>query len=429
MLISPVPCNVEIEKYILGCMFLEKDCHSYLPDMSADDFADENNKALYGAINNLWLKKQPVDIIGISQSNPNLMAYAANISAEVPTTAAMSSHFDTLKQYTYRRIVIKSANNVRDMALNGVYDNVNDLKNDVLAAMSIGNDVAKSKKHDMASLIMKTYEEIERRYKDKHEGRLYYGYPELDRHTAGLHKRELSIIAARPSQGKSALALQILYNLAKRGNHCLLVSREMSDTQMCERLMSNVSMINSQRIRFAKTMTESDWYELSQAAGIISELPLYINDFAISVQEIRSFCRELKDKNCLDVLAVDYLQLCKTKIKTQSREREVAEMSWEFKQMANEFNIPVIVLSQLNRAATADKEPTLNTLRESGAIEQDADVVMFIHQEEEDKKKDILDVKIIISKQRSGPTGAVTLKYIKPNFRFAEVANENTNLT
>jgi replicative DNA helicase len=417
---KPLPCNSEIEKYILGCLMTEKQCCDFIPSLSEVDFFDQQLKAYFNRAKDLYLKHEPVDLISLSNGDVTAMEYLMNVAGTIVTTESMGYHMGKLKELSLKRELIRRAGEIQEMLHTTGYDSLEDLKNDVLCKMDVDVYDSKKKDYTISGIIERSMLDIENRYKNENEEKLYTGFSQLDKITAGLHAPEMTIIAARPGIGKTAFVVQVLKKISSRDNNCVLFSREMGQGQIGERLIANESGIDSQKIRFAKGLTDDEWGKMARAIGPLSEMTLMINDDAVNVQEIRAFCRQLKNKGKLDLIAVDYLQLCKTLKKTQSREREVAEMSWEFKMMAKEFNVPVLVLSQLSREGTkAGKEPQLHDLRDSGAIEQDADNVIFLHVPDgTDETQETFDIAVIIAKQRQGPTGKIYLKYCKKNFRF-----------
>lgn len=260
------------------------------------------------------------------------------------------------------------------------------------------------------------------------------GITDLDRYTGGLHKGEVTIIAARPSIGKTALAVQIALQVAKKEKVVQVFSREMSQVQLGTRLIANQGKVDGQRMRTGHIRDE-DWIEIVKAEAALSNLPLYINDEASTMPDIRAVCAEKKHKG-LDLVIIDYMQLIEPHKRSDTREREVAEISRAIKKLTLEFEIPIIALSQLNRS-TANKRPTLDTLRESGAIEQDADNVILLHKPDE---KDVPDedlqlyrtlksagrdyVEVIIGKQRNGPTGMFTMSYNPRHMEFIGIRRD-----
>lgn len=343
-----LPSNIEVEKYILGCLMIDK--ADYIGKLNEADFHNSTCRDIYKAIKHLSDKKQIIDIISISdllsKKYENSLEIAIDIERHVPTTASFEAHLKDLKGYTLRREIINRAYEVQEMVYASEFESPIDLKNNVLQKLDIDIYEPKKNNFDIKNIVVECFNNIEKRRTNKDEEKLYTGFYDLDKLTAGLHPEEMTIIAARPGIGKTAFVLQLQLNLAAKGTHCLMFSREMSTSQIGERLISNMSGVDSQSIRFAKNLTDKEWEKMGLASGEVYELPIVINDEAVNVQEMRACCRELKSKGKLDVVVIDYLQLCRTLKKTQTREREIAEISWELKLMSKEFKVPVIVLSQ-----------------------------------------------------------------------------------
>jgi replicative DNA helicase len=267
---------------------------------------------------------------------------------------------------------------------------------------------------------------MEQEYRSKEDSKYLTGFHDMDKLTAGLHPEELTIIAARPGVGKTAFALNLISNMAAKGIKSVFISREMSQIQLTKRLIANITPIDGNKLRICKLLTDEDWAKIGDAAGEIGDWDLIINDELATVQEIRTYCRELKNKGKLDMLVVDYLQLCRSSGKHESRRQEIEEISRQFKEMSMEFEVPVIVLSQLSRDnAKNGRVPELHDLRESGSIEQDADNVIFLHvPKDTDQTQDIFDLQVIIGKQRNGPTGYIFLKYFKKTFKLCNIERQ-----
>ena len=410
------PNSQEIEKCVLGCLLIDKQDH--VLKLTEDDFYNPKHREIYKKIYSLFEQKELIDIVTVAVTNSGL-DYMIELTNTVPTSEGIEQYISSLKTYTMKRKLLNATYEVQN-SLSSDYVNAMDLKNDILAKFDVDVYEQKKDKYDISNIMLESMSNIETRFNSKNESKLFTGFTEMDKLTAGLHKQELTILAARPGIGKTAFALQLMRQVAKRGNGCVLFSREMSKGQLGERLISSLSRIDSNKIRFSKTLTNDDWGKIASSVSELSEMSIEINDKATTVQEIRSYMRELKSKNKLDIAIVDYLQLCKTMKKTQTREREVAEMSWELKMMTSEFDIPIIVLSQLSRTGTQEKrEPILSDLRDSGAIEQDASNVIFLHiPSDTDETLDLFDIKVIIAKQRNGPTGNLWLQYCKKNYCF-----------
>lgn len=424
------PQNAEAEAAILGSCLLEKDVlHEIIKYINPEDFYRENHKEIFEAIIELYSRHDPVDVITVGErlslrgtlDSVGGLEYLTKIVNDVPTTANYKYYAEIIKNMSVRRQIIKACHESIEAAYNGDFENSIDLKNMAMQKLDISViKEDKSRKSSLADILANCVEDIENQYRVKIDDKLYFGFSDLDRVTAGLHPEELTIIAARPGVGKTAFAIQLMLNLAYKENSCLLVSREMSTLQIGKRILSNYSGVNGQKLRFCKSLNDEDWIKLTQTVCEIGKLPIEISDSLTSIQEIRSYCRELRNKGRLDVLFIDYLGLLKTLKRCDSRRAEIEDISRQCKELSMEFGIPVVVLCQLNRANERDcREPKLIDLRESGSIEQDADNVLFLHvPKDTDERQLSFDIKVIISKQRNGPVGYIYLKYYRSNFTF-----------
>jgi len=418
-----LPNNQDIEKSVLGCLLMGK--QDYVIKLSELDFMGETNRTIYKAIRKLYDKKEAIDIITVSDAigTENALEIVTGLNDYVATPENIEYYISKLKTYTMRREVIKAALKVKEMAEGDKYETAIELKNDVLQAFDIEVYDGNKEDNSLRAIILKALDDIEQNYKAKHEDKLFTGFYDLDKLTAGLHPEELTIIAARPGVGKTAFAIQLMLNLAKKGNKCLFVSREMSQIQIAKRILSNLAVVDGQRLRLCKYLTDEDWEKIGITTGEIFELPIELNEKLATIQEIRAYCRELKNKNSIDLLIVDYLQLCRSLKKTENRRQEIEDISRQLKEISLEFSIPVIALSQLSRESVGEKEPDLHHLRESGAIEQDADNVIFLHvPKDTDETQDCFDIKVLLKKQRNGPTGYLYLKYYRRVFKLCNIA-------
>jgi len=426
------PQSIESEQSILGALLLDKEILSYIfSDLKASDFYREDHQEIFEACFQLFGRKMPVDLITLADqlkdrgtiNNVGGIQYLASLIDSVPTTANTKYYVEIVKRNSVSRDIIKSCNSIINMVYEKQFENSVDLKNTAMQMLDVPISDDRQRKTKILDILSECLTDIENQYKVKIDDNLYTGFSDLDRVTAGFHPEELTIVAARPGVGKTAFAIQLMLNLSKK-NHCLLVSREMSTLQIGKRILSNYSGVNGQKLRFCKSLTDTDWEKLGKAAGHIAELPIEINDQLTTIEEIRSYCRELRNKDRLDVLFIDYLGLIRTLKKCSSRREEIEDISRRCKEITLEFNIPVIVLCQLNRENAKDgREPRLFDLRESGAIEQDADNVIFLHvPQDTDETLNAFNIKVIISKQRNGPTGYVYLRYYKSTFRFCRKA-------
>lgn len=422
MISQQPPNNPELEQYILGCLILDRQDSIY--KLREDDFYNNTNVLIFKVIKFLSDKGKQIDLISVSdilgKKLDDALTIVSGVLDKVATTANFDSHLDDLKVYSMKRAILKKSYELQELAFTSEHGTAIDLKNDALQKLSdIETLQTKKKLGDIQSIVLDALNDIEERYNAKDEEKMFTGFYDLDRLIAGLHKEEITILAARPGVGKTAFALQLMIQLAKKGNHSLLISREMSTMQLAKRLLSNIGKIDGNKLRLCKTLTDDDWQKIGIAQGILTDLPIEINDTISTVQEIRAYCRELKGKGKLDLLIIDYLGLLKSIKKAESKRIEIEDISRQLKEMSMEFNIPVVVLCQMSREAVKEGEPQLHHLRESGAIEQDADNVLFLHvPKDTDESKDTFDIKVIVAKQRNGSTGHIYLSYVRKMFTF-----------
>jgi len=433
------PQNIEAEQSVLGSALLDSDI---IPDilsiLNSRDFYKPEHQEIFDIIYELHNGNKPVDIITVSEQLKlqNIFDtiggydYLAYISSNVPTTANAKHYSRIVEEKSIRRQLIKKSSEIQEKAYEQDYDNTVDLKNDALEIIS-GIDINDQKKNRS---MKKASEELDgdierkRNQDNGNEEKYFTGLTDYDYWLDGLHEQEFTIIGARPAVGKTAFGLQIARNLVKKGLHIPFISLEMSDKQLLARLISSESKINSHKLRKPKLMTEDEYKLYKQTLIYINSLPLQIEEFKY-IQEIRAYCRQLKSKNKLDALFVDYIQLMLTMKKTDNRNGELGDISRNLKSLSKEFNIPVVALAQLNRATEKEnREPRLSDLRECGDIEQDADNVIFLHKESDsDDMAEIQKRKAIIAKQRNGATGYFPLMFEGRTFNFYSIAKEDKN--
>jgi replicative DNA helicase len=336
----------------------------------------------------------------------------------VTTTENVEHYIEQLQKYRIRRQAIKAAEQIKLIATQNEVDDVSDFKSELITLLDFDIGKENKKSESLYNLTTKLLDQLDTEAKEKNDGKLLYGLQELDIITAGLHKAELNIVAARPGIGKTAFALQVMLNLARRGTKCLFVSGEMANMQIVRRIMSNITMVDGNKIRQPKNLQDNDWQKIAADLDLMASLPVEVTDSLLNVQDIRAYCKELKSKNKLDCLVIDYVGLMQTAKKCESRRLEIEDISRQFKKMTIELDIPIILLSQLSREAVKGR-PELHHLRESGSIEQDADNVLFLHvPSDTDEKQDNFDIEVIVAKQRNGPTGFVKLQYYRKIFKF-----------
>ena len=298
--------------------------------------------------------------------------------------------------------------------------------------MDLTQNNSKNSYSSIKDVLISTFDELEKLFNQKGKiSGITTGFSGIDRMTSGLHNSDLLILAARPAMGKSAFAINIATSVAKSGVPVAIFNLEMSKEQVVNRILASEAMVDSNKLRTGQ-LDDNDWMKLASTSGILSDTPIYIDDTpGISIMEIRTKCRKLKMEKNIGLVVIDYLQLITASgKKNSSREQEISEISRSLKILAKELNIPVIALSQLSRSAEKrqdDKRPMLSDLRESGAIEQDADIVMFIYREDyynpETPEKNVAE--IIFAKHRGGSTGTVKLKWLGNYTKFLDIAPDD----
>lgn len=431
------PNDIEAEQAILGSMLTDKDAViSAIEILKEDDFYREDNKAIYSAILNLYNRAEPIDIITV-KSELSLMGklegvggleYLAELPEKVPTTANVDRYIKIVEEKSILRNLIKTSNELITLG----YDNTEEVDTIIdVAEKKIFNLMQNRNQKGytpIKDVLVDTFAQLEQLYNQKqHVTGVPTGFADLDYKTAGLHKSDLVLIAARPAMGKSAFAINIATSAAVKSKVPVVIfSLEMSKEQIVNRILCSEAMVDSNKIRTGK-VEEDDWVKLAGALGPLSEAEIYIDDTpGISITEIRAKCRKLKLEKNIGLVVIDYLQLVQgTGKRSNSREQEISEISRSLKILAKEIDVPVIALSQLSRAAEQrpDHRPMLSDLRESGAIEQDADIVMFLYRDDyynqDSEKKNIAEV--IVAKHRSGSTGTVELLWLSNFTKFANI--------
>ena len=432
------PHDIEAEQAVIGSMLTDKDAIMVAVEvLKEDDFYREDNKQIYSAILNLYNRAEPVDIITLKRELESMkqleavggLEYIAELPDKVPTTANVEQYIKIVEEKSALRALIKTANELITLG----YDQTQEIE-DILdtAEHKIFNVIQNRNQKGYSSIkdiLVDSFTQLEQLYNQKqHITGVPTGFADLDFITAGLHPSDLVIVAARPAMGKSAFALNIATNAAVKAKvPAVLFSLEMSKEQMVNRILCSEAMVDSNKVRTGK-IDDDDWIKLADTMGDLSEAPIYIDDTpGISINEIRAKCRKLKLERNIGLVVIDYLQLVQgsSKRASGSREQEISEISRSLKILAKEINVPVIALSQLSRAPEQrpDHRPMLSDLRESGAIEQDADIVMFLYRDdyynEDSEDKGLAEV--IVAKHRAGSTGTVKLVWLGNYTKFANM--------
>ena len=431
------PHDIEAEQAVIGSMLTDKDSViSAVEVLKEEDFYREDNKVIYSAIMNLYNRGEPIDIITLKAELVSLgkfeavggLEYLAELPEKVTTTANVEKYIKIVEEKSMLRTLIKTANELIVLG----YDQTQEVEDIMdVAEKKIFNVMQRKNQKgysSMKDILVESFTQLEELYNRKqHITGVPTGFADLDYKTAGLHNSDLILVAARPAMGKSAFALNIASNAAVRANVPVAIfSLEMSKEQMGNRILCSEAMVDSNKVRTGK-IEDEDWAKLAMASGELSESQIFIDDTpGISIMEIRAKCRKMKLEKNIGLVVIDYLQLVQgSSKKGGSREQEISEISRSLKILAKEINVPVIALSQLSRAPEQrpDHRPMLSDLRESGAIEQDADIVMFLYRDdyynEESEKKNIAEV--IIAKHRAGSTGTVELLWLGNYTKFANI--------
>ena len=432
------PHDIEAEQAIIGSMLTDRDAViSAIEVLKPDDFYREDNKTIYEAILNLYNRSEPIDIITVRAElesmgrldNVGGLEYLAELPEKVPTTANAMKYIKIVEEKATLRNLIKTANEIIELGYNPTEDVDDIMEGAEKKIFNIMQDKDQKGYSPLKDVLVESFTKLEELYNRKqHITGVPSGFTDLDYRTAGFHGSELILIAARPAMGKTAFALNIATNAALRANVPVAVfSLEMSKEQLVNRILCSESMVDSNKVRTGK-LDEEDWTKLAETIGPLSEAEMYIDDTpGINIMEIRAKCRKLKIEKNIGLVVIDYLQLIQgTNKRNGSREQEISEISRSLKILAKELDVPVIALSQLSRAAEQrpDHRPMLSDLRESGAIEQDADIVMFLYRDdyynEDSEKKNIAEV--IIAKHRGGSTGTVELLWLGNYTKFVNIA-------
>ena len=428
------PHSEEAEKSVLGSMLMDRDAIVEAEDILVkDDFYQRQYGILFEAMVELYQEGRPVDLITLQDKLKEKDVPEALINLDffrelveiVPTSANIRQYAQIVHDKATLRALIKVTEDIGNECYLGKEDThaiLEKTEKDIFGLLQNRNRM--SDFVPIQDIVLNSLNAIEEASKMK--GRvtgIATGFTELDYKLTGLHPAELILVAARPAMGKTAFVLNIAQYAAFKDNHAVaMFSLEMSKEQLVTRLMASEAMVDSQQIRTGD-LRDSDWEKLLEGAALIGNSRLIIDDTATTLAEIRSKCRKYKQSYNIEMVVIDYLQLMTGSKKTDSRQQEISEISRALKVLARELNVPIIALSQLSRAVEArqDHKPMLSDLRESGAIEQDADVVMFLYRDEyynpDTEKKNLAEV--IVAKQRNGATGSIELVWLGQYTKFA----------
>lgn len=444
------PNDKDAEQAVLGAVFLSQDALiEAMEYVEADDFYQHANQLVFQAMMNLNDEEEPVDVVTVQNELDRLnqiediggVSYLAELASAVPTAANTVYYAKIVKNKSTLRRLINAATGIVQRSFEGDddVDSIIDLSEKEIM------DVSENRNHKgfrrISDVVKSSFEEIDKLYdQDSDVTGLSTGYKDLDDMTTGLHKDELIILAARPGVGKTAFALNLAQNAATKSNATVAIfSLEMGAESLVNRMLCSEGSIDANALRTGK-LDENQWNSLVVAMGSLSRTNVYIDDTpGIKMAEIRSKCRRLlKESGQLDLVIIDYLQLIEG-TGQENRQQEVSVISRNLKKLAKELHVPIIALSQLSRGVEArqDKRPMLSDIRESGSIEQDADIVAFLYrddyyrdedgdgdnnEQEDPEDQDVGEVEVIISKNRSGPRGTAKLLFVKSYNKFSSIA-------
>lgn len=425
------PQNIEAEQSVLGAILIDREALArVLEILEPSHFYREAHQRIYAAAVELFERGEAVDTITLSEAlrqqglleRVGGLTYLTSLANAVPTAANAEHYARIVEEKALLRRLLAAATEIARRAYEGQESAEELIDQAEQLIFSIAQDRRRQSYAAIRDILVDTFEHIERLY--LHQGETIgvpTGFRDLDNLLSGLHPSELVILAARPSQGKTTLAMNIVAHAAMSGYPVGVFSLEMSRDQLAMRLLAAEARLNQQRLRTGM-LAEDDWPRLTDAIGRLSELPVYIDDTPnLSIMEVRARARRMKAEHNIGLLVLDYLQLMHTRGRAESRQQEISEISRSLKALARELKVPVLALSQLSRAVEQrqDRRPQLSDLRESGAIEQDADVVLFIYHNPEDANENVVEV--IVAKQRNGPTGSVKLYFLKEFGRFGDL--------
>ncbi len=433
-----VPQNIEAEEAVLGALLIDPEgIFRVLPFLKTEDFYLQKHRWIYAAIVALHERREPLDLLTLPKEleqreqleSVGGVAYISQLSYTVPSAINIEAYARMVEHTAVRRRLLDAAGEISQLAYDEEQpvDQVVDGSEKALFAVS----------QHRAARDMQPIQEVVRDYYDRveylyaHRGEpmgVPTGFKDLDKLLGGFQRSDLLILAARPGVGKTSLMLTFALKAAQKGKRMAIFSLEMSAEQIAQRMVAALSQIDAQRLRLGE-LHDEEWPRFTDAIGLLSEMPIFIDDTpSITAMQLRTKCRRLSAEHGLDMVMVDYLQLMSGESRSENRVQEVSYLSRSLKGLARELDVPLLTASQLSRAVEqrTDKTPVLSDLRESGSIEQDADVVMFIYRDElyhaETQNRSLAD--IIVAKHRSGPVGKIQLFFDKRLTQFRDATTQ-----
>lgn len=430
------PHSIEAEQAVLGGLMLDKDAWDKVADIINEaDFYRQDHRLIYDTIGELSNENHPIDVVTVSEwlenknelDNVGGLSYLSALANNTPSAANIQAYAKIVRERSILRQLIHVANEIGECAFNPEgRDSTQLLDKAEQLVFEIADQGKRGQRgfQPIKDLLVNVVDRIDTlSYLETPITGIPTGYTDFDQKTSGLQASDIIVIAGRPSMGKTALAMNIAETVAIESKVPVAIfSMEMPAEQLVMRMLSSLGRVDQQKVRTGK-LDDDDWPRLTSAMNILSEAPLYIDDTpALSPMELRARARRLKREHGLGMIVIDYLQLMHVPVSKENRATEISEISRSLKALAKEMNVPVLALSQLNRSLEqrTDKRPVMSDLRESGAIEQDADVIVFIYRDEvyNDDSPDKGSAEVIIAKQRNGPIGKVRLTFLGQYTRF-----------
>lgn len=402
----------EAEVNVIASILVIQDNSKYINSLETQDFYSKTNKAIFSLMKELNDKDETVDLLTVKElgvtkkfNGIKLLETMTDMTDKLVYAGNIDKYIKILKNLSVKRKIFNTAKKVCE-EISEVDPNKDEIevKNEVVQKFLNIKTNKKNSNAEMKDVMIETLKDIDDKYQKRDDYSLRTGYLDLDKIIEGLHEQELTLLGARPGAGKTAFSLQMAEHIAKKGVYVYFVSLEMSRKQLGNRIIAREAEIDSHVLRMG-WLTEENFAKINEVAGNVADIKMCIDSESTTIQDIEDKANELKQEKNLGLMVIDYLQLLKSRNKFTNREQEVADISRRLKLLSKELDIPVVALCQLNRETEKRRRPLLSDLRESGSLEQDADNVIFLYVDDEEKVKNrVIDVEVIVAKQRNGPT-------------------------
>lgn len=402
----------EAEVNVIASILVIQDNSKYINSLETQDFYSKTNKAIFSLMKELNDKDETVDLLTVKElgvtkkfNGIKLLETMTDMTDKLVYAGNIDKYIKILKNLSVKRKIFSTAKKVCE-EISEVDPNKDEIevKNEVVQKFLNIKTNKKNSNAEMKDVMIETLKDIDDKYQKRDDYSLRTGYLDLDKIIEGLHEQELTLLGARPGVGKTAFSLQMAEHIAKKGVYVYFVSLEMSRKQLGNRIIAREAEIDSHVLRMG-WLTEENFAKINEVAGNVADIKMCIDSESTTIQDIEDKANELKQEKNLGLMVIDYLQLLKSRNKFTNREQEVADISRRLKLLSKELDIPVVALCQLNRETEKRRRPLLADLRESGSLEQDADNVIFLYVDDEEKVKNrVIDVEVIVAKQRNGPT-------------------------